>query len=203
MREVLRTLSEIRATATKATRGAGYDWGTAEEAGVAVRILESHGLPGVSVLAHVLSCSPGCESKLGEGGQNGLRAMVSLSDRLPFPEEAIPAGPVTGPLMLAAPLIPFAREQAVAFTLRWDGAVLHCTPGGILAKGDLRAEVAAGVTLDSAPVSLIAQRGPDWRSRLVAAADWNCLDSLAARTLVPETAASRARGAGPADAVAD
>jgi hypothetical protein len=90
MIHVSRTLSEIRATATKAARGAGHDWGMAEEAGLATRVLESHDLPGVHVLARLLS---------GAGGaaQCGLRAMAALSDRLPFPDDAIPEGPVAGP----------------------------------------------------------------------------------------------------------
>jgi hypothetical protein len=83
MIHVSRTLSEIRATATKAARGAGHDWGMAEEAGVATRVLESHDLPGVHVLARLLS---------GAGGaaQCGLRAMAALSDRLPFPTTPSP-----------------------------------------------------------------------------------------------------------------
>ena len=44
------SLNEIEAMAKKAARGAGYDWGPSEEAGKAVRWLESHGLPGAAAL---------------------------------------------------------------------------------------------------------------------------------------------------------
>ena len=44
------SLNEIEAMAKKAARGAGYAWGLAEEAGKAVRWLESHGLPGAAAL---------------------------------------------------------------------------------------------------------------------------------------------------------
>ena len=44
------SLNEIEAMAKKAARGGGYDWGVAEEAGKAVRWLESHALPGAAAL---------------------------------------------------------------------------------------------------------------------------------------------------------
>jgi hypothetical protein len=196
MNAVSRTLSEIRATATKAARGAGHDWGLAEEAGLAARILECHDLPGVHVLARLLS---------GAGGEAGcgLRAMAALSDRMPFPDDAIPEGPVAAPLLLAAPLILFAREQGTAHTLRWDGAMIRCAPDGVVAQGAVDADVGFGIMLDPSPGSPDAPRGPDWRSRILSAGDWDVLERLAAKTLVPETAASRTLGAGPADASPD
>ena len=203
MTEVLRTLSEIRATATKAARGAGFDWGMAEEAGLAARVLESRGLPGVRVLARLLGGSCRCDRVLGTGARNGLWEMVGLSDRLPFPEEAVPDGPVAAPLLLAAPLILFAREQDTAFTLGWDGAMLRCTPEGVIAQGAVDADVARTVSLERSLGGHARTCRTDWRSRGVPVADWERLEHLAARTLVPETAASRARGAGPADLAAD
>ena len=60
------SLVETRAMATKATRGAGYSWGLAEEAGFAVHWLQLNGAPGVEALARLLEwvekpgnrCSP-------------------------------------------------------------------------------------------------------------------------------------------------
>jgi len=49
------SLGEIRALSVKAARGAGMDWGIAEEAGFAVQWLEAHGLYGVRALAQYLS----------------------------------------------------------------------------------------------------------------------------------------------------
>ncbi len=200
---VSRTLSEIRATCTKAARGAGCDWGMAEEAGLAARILESHDLPGVRVLARLLSEGAGCTSCRVAGSACGLRALAALSDRLPFLDDALPCGPVRAPLLLAAPVILLAREQGAAYTLAWEGAVLRCTPEGVSAKGNVDAPRAASVSLEPAPGSPATPRAPDWRGRGVAAGDWDTLERLAARTLVPETEASRARGAGPAAAATD
>ena len=42
------SLNEIEAMVKKAARGAGLSWGLCEEAGKAVRWLESHQLPGVA-----------------------------------------------------------------------------------------------------------------------------------------------------------
>lgn len=55
MATVSRTLAEIDAVARKAARGSGHAWGTAEEAGRAVRWLEARGLPGCAALANLLS----------------------------------------------------------------------------------------------------------------------------------------------------
>lgn len=49
------SLSEIRALATRAARGAGMPWGLAEEAGVAVAGLARMGLPGARWLLALLS----------------------------------------------------------------------------------------------------------------------------------------------------
>ena len=201
--EVSRTLSEIRATCAKAARGAGCDWGMAEEAGLAARILESHDLPGVRVLARLLSEGAGCASCRAAGSACGLRALAALSDRLPVLDGAPPRGAVRAPLLLAAPVILLAREQGAAYMLTWEGAVLRCAPGGVSAEGAVDAPSAACVTLQPAPGIPAEPRAPDWRSRSIAESDWDRLERLAARTLVPETEASRARGAGPAEAATD
>ena len=49
------SIGEIGALATKAARGSGLDWGLAEEAGYAVKWLQSRQLPGVMALCRYLS----------------------------------------------------------------------------------------------------------------------------------------------------
>ena len=49
------SLGEIDSLARKATRGAGYSWGVAEEAGKAVRWLSAYGYPGAEILANYLT----------------------------------------------------------------------------------------------------------------------------------------------------
>lgn len=48
-------LGEIKALSIKAAKGAGFDWGIAEEAGFAVEWLEAKGLPGTRAMAQYLS----------------------------------------------------------------------------------------------------------------------------------------------------
>ncbi|MEE9335747.1 MAG: DUF3726 domain-containing protein [Granulosicoccaceae bacterium] len=47
-------LGELKALATKATRGAGFSWSLSEETGYAAQWLESHGVTGISHLANYL-----------------------------------------------------------------------------------------------------------------------------------------------------
>ena len=46
----MKSLSEIDTTSKRATRAAGYSWGTSEEVGKNIRILEFFGLPGIKNL---------------------------------------------------------------------------------------------------------------------------------------------------------
>ena len=46
----MKTLSEIDTTSKRATRGAGFSWGIAEEVGKNMRLLELYGLPGIKNL---------------------------------------------------------------------------------------------------------------------------------------------------------
>ena len=46
----MKTLSEIDTTSKRATRGAGFSWGIAEEVGKNMRLLELFGFPGIKNL---------------------------------------------------------------------------------------------------------------------------------------------------------
>ena len=47
----MKTLSEIDTTSKRATRGAGFSWGIAEEVGKCIRLLELFGLAGIKNLS--------------------------------------------------------------------------------------------------------------------------------------------------------
>ncbi|MEM7320038.1 MAG: DUF3726 domain-containing protein, partial [Pseudomonadota bacterium] len=57
------SLNEVEATAKRAARGAGYDWGLAEEAGKATRWLCAGGHDGVAELARLLNLGYGGDRK--------------------------------------------------------------------------------------------------------------------------------------------
>ncbi|MEM8813617.1 MAG: DUF3726 domain-containing protein [Pseudomonadota bacterium] len=193
MKATVRTLSEIKATATKAARGAGCPWGLAEEAGLAARLLESHGLPGVATLGALFGTQRDCTCD-GRGELScGLLEMATLSDTLSGGNSVI--GPVTAPLLLAGPCLLDARSGG-SWRIHWENAEVRCGPNGVVAKGSLSASKAEVVTIarDAPPT---AARAADWRSRELPRNAWMDLEALAARTLVPETLMSRATGAGP------
>jgi hypothetical protein len=204
---IRRTLSEIAATGQKAARGAGCPWGLAEEAGIAARVLEAHGLPGVAQLAALLSAPRACPCDgSADAPACGLAAAAEAGDRIgpadPTPD--LDFGDTRAPLLVAAPLLLAARQERRAFALRWTGGALTLAPQGVAGTcpaGGWPEHVAAlRVTAAEPPVEAAP---PASAAREVPGPAWRILEDLAARTLVPESAGSRAAGAGPGTADTD
>lgn len=87
--------TETRALAVKAARGAGLDWGLAEEAGFATEALAARGIDGLSLLARWLS----------QHGASPLRCPITLGAEL---ADLPPAGPLRlGKVAYPALLLPF------------------------------------------------------------------------------------------------
>ncbi|WP_170336200.1 DUF3726 domain-containing protein [Ruegeria arenilitoris] len=199
------SLNEVEATAKRAARGAGYDWGVAEEAGKATRWLCAQGLDGATELARVLEC--GFASNLVEhvpkhmepdwaGGKDLCPLMTGalLSDCSHFLQ--------SGPrriryLATPAVLLPFAAQAA-----RGQSAIVTVIAGDFFAATDGTQlvlenecpahasviEVALGDTLTN-PRALKTRAMPD-------PAAWNTLNCFAHRTYAPATEESRLLGAG-------
>ena len=197
---VSRTLSEIAAVALKAARGAGCPWGFAEEAGHAVRRLESHSLPGVETLANLLHAPRACPcSGRSDAAACGIVELACLSDSVWQLNESgySRTDPVAGPLLLASPLLSQASITGRAYRLDADSFSLICSASGALQVGNsMSPPDIAGI--DISLVEPPAKAEPaDWRSRSVPLESWQRLEAFAAKTLVPESDVSRARGAGP------
>lgn len=197
---ISRTLSEIAALGQKAARGAGCPWGLAEEAGLAARVAESHGLPGIAALADLLLGPRACRcTGLTDGPICGIAALASLSDNLENLRErgGVEIGSVRGVPLLAAPLCLDAAATGRAWRLDWSSGSLTVDSGGVAEIGD-RIDGPAAVSVAR------IRTGPKTRpscanGREVPAEAWTSLEKLAAKTLVPETPGSRARGAGEGD----
>lgn len=198
------SLNETEAMAKRATRGAGYPWGLAEEAAKATRWLCAHGIDGCAALARLLTAMDGAPRgdhapRIGPvwtapAALCPLVTGAALSDRAAL----LADGPLRlGPTAEPALLLPFAalcaRAQGAPVTLTAPG-VTAITDGTSLAlTGALPPEateitVSLGGTLqDPAPHQTRARPDP---------AAWEVLARLAHRTYAPATEASRLSGAG-------
>ena len=186
-----RTHSEIRATCTKAARGAGCPWGLAEEAGMAAVRLQALGLEGAEALARLFETPRSCHCDGSGASKCGLAELAAFSDS--GCHEWSVEGPIASPLLLAA--APFEDMK-----IEWDGGHAALLPSGGTALADLPTVVnnLKVTVLNDAPTNT-----SDWQSKPVSDDAWAKLLALAAKTYVPETDQSRASGAGPGDETDD
>ena len=206
------SLNEVEALTAKAARGAGLPWGLAEDAAYAARWLASFGWPWAGPLLGLLSTfaprpiatdSAAGETALSDpegGAMSPLLCGPALADRA----ADMPAGSVRL-ILVAEPLwiLPFAAQVSLATRrnvqvrvgpVRVTVARHRCwaAAGGLDDVAGGRADVICA--LAPAP-SGTAERSRSDRAQ-VAPGMWDRLAALAARTYVPASASSRARGAG-------
>ena len=126
------SLNEIDALCRKATRGAGYGWGHAEEAGKTVRWLQARGLPGARLLLACLSDPHPDQAVAFENGRFGAKddlcpliAGACLCDR-----GAVASGfaALHLPLLLVPHAAAAARHARRALCLRWSGVAVTVGP---------------------------------------------------------------------------
>lgn len=181
------SLNEVEALAKRATRGAGYTWGMAEEAGKATRWLCAHGVDGCAVLATLLE----------QPATSTFAAAVELSDTAHLLRD----GPFSwNNIKQPAFLLPFAAmaarktgqgvvilaDNAVAAL---DGDILHVTANFPEVAERLQAMIGTPsyASLKPAKTQTRARSRP---------AIWVQLERLAHLTYAPATDASRRLGAG-------
>ena len=196
-----RTLSEIGSTCQKAARGAGCLWGLAEEAGTAARILESAGLPGSECVAAILSSDRACPcTGANSGPLCGINASAMLSDRIHEipPDGTMEMGEVIGPILMAAPLVLAARRSDISYTLSFDSHNLKIGRDGIEGGAGKFAPHATAKFVSVSQTEQPQRPSPyTQNSREISLKAWTALETLAAKTLVPESEHSRSSGAGP------
>lgn len=185
---ILLSLNETRAFAHKASCGAGYRWGVAEEAAMATEWLARRGIDGLGILAAWLEH----RSRMGSGpAACPIETGIAFCDLPPASPRAL--GTVAAPVLL----LPFVDALA-ARTGRRPGLA---APGGEwLAPPELMGRGPRGVQIvllaDGAPPDL-----PVRDARVgVAARDLATLEAFARETTVPLSAHSRGdAGAGLLD----
>lgn len=200
------SLSEIDANCKKAARGAGFSWGYAEEIGKAARWLAAYQLPGVALLAQYLPlrqekpedylgiaqrCPILTGSGLCDGGRDEMQTSVSVEQ-------------VVYPLLLLPSLAQLSEAAGAALSVQWTGTHLTYQDGTIFIKEDagITSNAATDVSCHWLDAEDAAETGDAQEKMTVGQwvddEHWAALESLAHRTYVPATEASR-RGAGPAD----
>lgn len=199
------SLNEMEATAKRATRGAGYSWGLAEEAAKAARWLCVQGLDGSTDLARVLERRFSEQPTLHRPqttagvwhGKNDLCPLASgalLSDCA----QRLKDGPIEM-RQVAAPLVllPFAalaaKQLKRSVRVECDD-VVAVTDGTNLDLQGTPPAVAQRVTVSicqetAKPSRLLSRSHP-------AAQSWEALNRFAHKTYAPATEESRALGAG-------
>ncbi|MEX0308081.1 MAG: DUF3726 domain-containing protein [Ruegeria sp.] len=199
------SLNEVEATAKRATRGAGYAWGVAEEAAKATRWLCAQGLDGVTELSRLLE--HGFASSIGDHvpadlqdewtGASVLCPLMTgalLSDRSDLLQSgSIRIRHLASPLLLL-PFTAYAAHSKSAIVTISSGDFSAVTDGVQLSlknkypsQVDL-IEVALGGSLAN-PIAQHTRATPDL-------AAWKALNRLAHRTFAPATEESRMLGAG-------
>ncbi|AAV96423.1 DUF3726 domain-containing protein [Ruegeria pomeroyi] len=200
------SLNEIEATAKRATRGAGYPWGLAEEAAKATRWLAAHDLDACAELAGLLTRIDGVpladlapEPKgttwVASGGTMcPLAAGAALSDRAAqLRDTGIRLEQLARPALLMPFAALIAQQIGRPVTLRWEGGSAVTDGVALDLSGtapDLAAwvEVSPGGQIDAAtPIRSRARPAPE---------AWVTLNRLAHRTYAPATEESRLKGAG-------
>ena len=205
--------SEIEAMAVKAARGAGFDWGMAEEAGLAARCLVEAVLPGPNLLLACLEAPRGSFPEItGTNWHAPLNGVlcpfatgVALSDRAAMPDGPSVIDITIRRLGHPALVLPFVVQVAArcgqTFRVTWSGVDVIAMPAGLLLEltATLTTPEASKVTISLATDAPPAKR-PAQTGCYVAPEVWRRLDALALATTVPATSSSRAgAGSGSSD----
>lgn len=206
--------NETEALCLKAARGAGMDWGLAEEAGFAAGWLAACGIDGAQALLDHLTANLGSDwSDLRATPANGhwqpatdrgicpIALGAALSDHAQMDggpaNGRITTDQVSRPILILPFLGSIAQRCGIPFVLSWTGGQVR-----ILADGKTRPiEVAGLARVAAAPLTISLWKMPETEVfahqnlPVVAALTMAGLDAYALRTTVPASEASR-RGAG-------
>jgi hypothetical protein len=187
------SLNEIDAVVKRAARGVGLDWGHAEEAGKAARVLAAQRICGLDLVLRAMLRRD--TEGAGEGSCPFLLGPALADGTSP----AGPLGPVRDPALLLGYLAPRAKADGTAMRLSWPGFDAVVTPGGIrlVDATGVAAEYAPEVRLGRIDKPGIGEASGDPAALVVDPETWSALLALGHRTFVPPSARSRA-GAGSA-----
>lgn len=207
------SLNEIEALSKKAARGVGYAWGLSEEAGKAVRWLNSHGLAGTEALTALLMLKDTAPNTLTaptnldgpwQAASHGLlcplisgAALNDFADRI-TQEHPVQMTDMAHPVLV----VPFAAWAALHIgcpvVVSWQDVQMATDGYNLWINGP--ADQAGATRADRVICAVSASKqhrmkAPELRGAVTAHA-WDSLHGFAHRTYAPATEASRLRGAG-------
>jgi hypothetical protein len=201
------SLGETGALALKATRGAGFSWGVAEEAAAAVIWLEQHALPGAAALCSYLSwhfrqpahTQAGTGTVADAGGACPLTTGIAIIDGIIEMPSGIGEGVELGRVRTPLLLLPFTAPLRIgdAAHLILEGVQMPLEKPALdswqthLLIGSAECRVHVGQRPQITNDDSAGTRLPDHYAC--------CVDQLAAfahHTYAPATSASRLGGAG-------
>jgi len=209
------SLNEVETYGRRAARGTGMSWGLAEEAGKASRWLAERGLPGVELLARLLTANdgrsyPSMAPVIVDGRWQAAKGALcpvctgaALSDRIDILArgEEIRLIALAYPLLLAPFLDHSWRADDASYELRWPNVRVSVSAGGVRLERE-KESAHLSERVDELKVSVGAYRKGDPTHRPCTGgvrtqlSVWRAMEALAKRTYVPATEESRARGAG-------
>jgi len=205
------SLNEVEAHSKRAARGAGLDWGLAEEAAKATRWLCAQGLDGCRVLANLLDVYQTNPQKLGSplsltGEWHGsaellcpVRTGASLSDCAQrVTVDGVEIRNLSNPLIILPFVAAAARRTNTCLQVTWADAIF--TTDGKTHKQQFATDTAAYVKqadcVAIAHAAALIDGAKSTHRATPSSQVWETLNSLAALTYAPATETSRRLGAG-------
>jgi len=189
--------NEVESLCLKAARGAGLDWGMAEEAGQAARWLAALGIEGPAALLRHLTAAIGRPASnprsvavlepVGADPLCPIHLGATLSD-LGKLDRGMGVGPVATPILLV-PFLARVAGSGQSTEMLWDGGRVVIGRHGVSGDIDALTQV-QGVQLRIEASSATPARQPQGRMPL-AQATLDGLSALAMQTTVPATEQSR------------
>ncbi len=202
------SMNEVETLSTKAARGSGFSWGLAEDIGKAARSLAAAELPWQEALLALLAyegtrASPIILARsdtsqiVSASGSDGPLCPVRtgawlLDSGILQGEDSLEIEGLALPIWLAASLV--AAGSGRTMMLSWKGAEMRIAGNRLLGIGDELLASSANAALVPCEVQIDqgTPKGRAWIDKSILAA----LDTIAAKTYVPSSESSRAKGAG-------
>ncbi|MEM8776802.1 MAG: DUF3726 domain-containing protein [Pseudomonadota bacterium] len=205
-------MGEVQSLSVKAARGAGMEWGLAEEAGMATRWLCGFGLPGVELLSDLLRQQADAvyeelcpQTNAWPWYANGgklcpLITGATICDRADVvsEDEGFALLGTACPLLLVPFIGSAAKLSGKTMRVSWQHVVVYVSAIGVTVEGDMDLLLCSH-TPNVAISHATSLQGDEQKQTFRAEPSEGALrglERLAQRTYAPETEKSRLSGAG-------